>query len=95
MAFKAATVPGVRSLRLEIHVMILRRNPHLDVSASILAACLLSPLHAQQLASITVDAGRELAPVNCLVFGQNMEAADNAFASFPATQQTREPDPEG
>jgi len=36
------------------------------------------PLHAQQAAEITVNAGQVLGPVNRLVFGQNIEAADNA-----------------
>lgn len=36
-------------------------------------------LHAQQTASIEVAAGRSLGPVNRLVFGQNISAADNAY----------------
>ena len=38
----------------------------------------LLPLYAQQNASIVVKAGEVLGPVNRLVFGQNLEAADNA-----------------
>jgi alpha-L-arabinofuranosidase len=38
----------------------------------------LLPLYAQQTASIVVKAGDGLGPVNRLVFGQNLEAADNA-----------------
>ena len=49
-----------------------------------LAACSLLPLQSQQDANIqdaniTVNAGQILAPVNRLVFGQNIEAADNAY----------------
>jgi alpha-N-arabinofuranosidase len=47
--------------------------------ASTLAAGSLLPLHAQQAASIVVNAGEPLGPVNRLVFGQNIEAADNAY----------------
>ena len=42
------------------------------------AVCSLLPLHAQQSASIIVKVGEALGPVNHLVFGQNIEAADNA-----------------
>src|SRR5580698_4061021 len=45
---------------------------------SALAAGSLLPLYAQQAASIVVNAGQTLGPVNRLVFGQNLEAADNA-----------------
>jgi alpha-L-arabinofuranosidase len=45
---------------------------------SALAAGSLLPLHAQQAASIVVKAGEVLGPVNRLVFGQNVEAGDNA-----------------
>lgn len=38
----------------------------------------LLPLHAQQPASIVVKVGEALGPVNHLVFGQNIEAGDNA-----------------
>jgi hypothetical protein len=36
------------------------------------------PLRAQQAGSIVVNASQVVAPVNRLVFGQNIEAADNA-----------------
>ena len=36
-------------------------------------------LQAQQNSSIEVTTGRSLGPVNRLVFGQNIEAGDNAF----------------
>jgi alpha-L-arabinofuranosidase len=45
---------------------------------SVLEAGSLLPLYAQQTASIVVNAGEPLGPVNRLVFGQNLEAADNA-----------------
>jgi alpha-L-arabinofuranosidase len=45
---------------------------------SYLALACLHALYAQQPAGITVDAGRILGPVNRLVFGQNIDAADNA-----------------
>jgi alpha-N-arabinofuranosidase len=45
---------------------------------SALAAGSALPLHAQQAASIVVKASDVLGPVNRLVFGQNLEAADNA-----------------
>jgi alpha-N-arabinofuranosidase len=43
-----------------------------------LAAGSLLPLQAQQAAKIVVNASHVLAPVNRLVFGQNIEAGDNA-----------------
>ncbi len=43
-----------------------------------LVARSLPSLHAQQQASIVVKVGEALGPVNHLVFGQNIEAADNA-----------------
>lgn len=36
-------------------------------------------LHGQQTATIEVNTGRSLGPVNHLIFGQNIEAADNAY----------------
>src|SRR5271167_4951617 len=56
--------------------MLLRSRFTLLISA--LAVGSLLPLHAQQAASIVVKAGETLGPVNRLVFGQNLEAADNA-----------------
>jgi len=46
--------------------------------AAVLAATSLVALQAQESANITVNASQILAPVNRLVFGQNVEAADNA-----------------
>jgi len=45
----------------------------------VLASGSFRGLHAQQNASIEVTAGRSLGPVNHLVFGQNIEAADTAY----------------
>ena len=47
----------------------------------IIFACIfaLTSLHAQQNAKITVNAGQPLGPVNRLVFGQNIDAADSAY----------------
>lgn len=45
----------------------------------VLASGSFLALHAQQTATIEVTAGRSLGPVNRLVFGQNIEAGDNAF----------------
>lgn len=55
-------------------------------SALITCCALLSPATiatAQQPATITIDTGKVLGPVNRLIFGHNLEAADNAriFAS--------------
>ncbi len=36
-------------------------------------------VHAQKSATVVVDAARIVAPVNRLVFGQNIDAADNAY----------------
>jgi len=43
-----------------------------------LVAIPLLPSHAQRSANIVVEARRAVGPVNRLVFGQNIEAADNA-----------------
>src|ERR1700733_1998051 len=46
--------------------------------ASALSASSLLSLESQQSANISVDASKVLAPVNRLIFGQNIYAADNA-----------------
>ena len=46
--------------------------------ASFLAVSFLSPLRGQDTASIIVNASKSLGPVNRLVLGQNINAADNA-----------------
>jgi alpha-N-arabinofuranosidase len=51
---------------------------HVALLLLALAGSSLLPLRAQQSASIVVDAGKPLGPVNRLVFGQNLEAGDNA-----------------
>jgi len=56
--------------------MLLRSRFALLISA--LAVGSLLPLRAQQAATIVVKVGEVLGPVNRLVFGQNIEAADNA-----------------
>lgn len=48
------------------------------IAVSALAAVLLSSAGAQTTATISVDAAQVLGPVNHLVFGQNISAADNA-----------------
>jgi alpha-N-arabinofuranosidase len=48
------------------------------LSFASLAASSGLPLHAQQTANIVVDASQALGPVNRLVFGQNIIAADTA-----------------
>jgi alpha-L-arabinofuranosidase len=67
-------------------LMLLRSRIALLISA--LAAGSLLPLHSQQTASIVVKAGETLGPVNRLVFGQNIEAGDNAriFSSNTTNQ---------
>ena len=56
------------------------RRVHLSVTflLSVLTTGSLLPLHAQPTTSFVVDAKQILGPVNRLVFGQNIEAADNA-----------------
>jgi alpha-N-arabinofuranosidase len=46
--------------------------------SSVLILGLPVPIHAQLRADIAVDANHKLGPVNRLVFGQNIEAADNS-----------------
>ncbi len=47
--------------------------------ATVITASSLLTLQAQQSANITVQANQVLAPVNRLIFGQNIDAADNAY----------------
>src|ERR1700727_574010 len=55
--------------------------------ASTLAASVAAP-QVQQDASIVVNAKQVLAPVNRLVFGQNVEAADGAYIFSSNTTDT-------
>jgi hypothetical protein len=47
------------------------------IASALAAASLL--LHAQQTASIVVDANQDLGPLNRLVLGQNINAGENAY----------------
>jgi hypothetical protein len=57
---------------------MMRPRPLFFVFLFSLNASSLLPVRAQSAASITLNASRVLAPVNRLVFGQNLEAADTA-----------------
>jgi alpha-L-arabinofuranosidase len=58
--------------------MTQRSHPHFIFLLLFISACWLRPMHAQQSGSIIVDANQIIGPVNRLVFGQNIDAADNA-----------------
>jgi alpha-N-arabinofuranosidase len=58
--------------------MLMRFRFRLALVVSAIAISSLQPLGAQQSEDIIVDATRVLGPVNRLVFGQNLDAADNA-----------------
>ena len=58
--------------------MIMRSRLRFAFLVSALVSSSRLPVHAQQSANIIVNANQILAPVNRLVFGQNLEAADNA-----------------
>jgi alpha-N-arabinofuranosidase len=59
--------------------MILRSNFRLTFLLSWIAVTLSPPLVAQQTATIDISASQVLAPVNHLIFGHNINAADNAY----------------
>jgi alpha-L-arabinofuranosidase len=59
--------------------MITRKIFGFACCMSLFMAWPLLPLPAQQTADIVVDPNHGLGPVNWLVFGQNIDAADNAY----------------
>src|ERR1700683_3498236 len=58
--------------------MIMRVRLRFVFLVSALVSSSLLPVHSQQAANIVVRAGEVLGPVNHLIFGQNIEAGDNA-----------------
>jgi alpha-N-arabinofuranosidase len=61
------------------YAMMINLHFRIAFFASTLATSSLLALQPQQDATITVNASQILAPVNRLVFGQNIEAADGAY----------------